>query len=384
MVVVALAVTAGHATAQIGSLPEEVARTTSLDGTARSQIREFVASVDAKFASESFADAQRGMRDVEDTLRIEGLSVSVRQELARGLVDRAETLIDSGTDAEPADRWKAMLGLRLAGVLATEQTARPVLRAMDADDAWLRRFAIYAAELMLLATADQANALDDRTILLIIRTLGDAIDQAAGSTEENANSFETDPITRGVVIGGAAKALRVGLSIRPDDVAGALPLAERELAESLGAALLARPEDMDNDLVTDAVIASADPLQRSVALTRTQRPDDTLRAIARFGGDLAAALLRHVETHELTEAAADSPEVGIARQAERLLNVASTQLPGGAFTAPPPRFADPLVGGSVGQLRSSVTLYLGGGGELESAPYNITALRYAAVIAQDG
>ena len=259
------------AVAQLVQIDEDLARAVSIGPSQRTQIDAFIERHREGLLSSDRTDVVNARQSLSDPLADARVSVAFRQAYSEALTDEIDAL--SGAE-EP---WRRLVGLRLAADVATQRTAAIVRAAVDAPEAEVRLFSMFAIETVFDTITRSSAAITDQTLAGLVDTLGEVI-------------RETDDPR---LADAAVRALGTAIQVPESRVAGLNTRAVRTLASSTSN--MARRVD-----AVEATDVSALPLVRAGLLIRdyvavTSVPRDAAMEAVGLGGDLIAFVFERVE-----------------------------------------------------------------------------------------
>jgi hypothetical protein len=264
-------------------LPASIVEAASIGAGERSQIDAFVALL-APIATENQPEATaRARRELITPLLGRQPSVAFRQAYSQAASDLLAGLL--GDD----DAGARIAGLRLAGNLATGETAGLVQRALEDDDAGIRLFAAVQARRIFEITATAGPALTEPQALRLIEA-------AAASVEAESDRAHIQAVIR--ALGAAAQIRARELTATRSAALAALARVGAARAEAAG------PQNLLG--ASDTLLLATSIATRSVSEAGVAVSDDAARASAELGGEILAVILAR-QTQNLigTDAEAD-------------------------------------------------------------------------------
>lgn len=264
-----LTLLAPAAAAQVrAELPASVVEAASIGAGERSQIDAFVAQLAPAATGKQPEATARARRDLIGPLLGRQPSVAFRQAYSQ-----AASALLSGL-LKDADAGARIAGLRLAGNLATGETAGMVQQALGADDAGIRLFAAVQSRRIFEITAAAGPALTEPQAQRLIEALAESADA------ESDRAY----------IQSVIRALGAAAQIRARDLAGTRSSALAALAR-VGArrAETAGPDGLLD--ASDTLLLATSIATRSVSEAGVTVSDDAARAAAELGGEILAVVL---------------------------------------------------------------------------------------------
>lgn len=265
---------ASPALAQVrATLPGSIVESASVGGAERQQIDSFVASLGEAAMGNDAEAAVKARLELVVPLRENRPSVSFRQAYARS----ASNLLDAMLGSE--DPSARIAGLRLAGNLATGDTADRISAALKDPDAGVRVFAGTQARRIFEVSAANGPALTDA--------------QAADVVLATVNALKTssNPVVSQTLI----RALTVAAQTRGNDLAASRTRAVLGLSTAMSAQVGAvSPAEID--ALQDSILIASNAMTRALSDPGANMSNDNARAAAEMGGDILAILLtREIE-----------------------------------------------------------------------------------------
>jgi len=283
------------ATAQLTPrLPGSIVESASVGGAERNAIDSFVATLATDATGDDAQKAAAAFAALVEPLRENRPSVSFRQAFAQSAAPLIADLLAS--DSQPA----RLAGLRLAGNLATGDTAGLVAGALSDDDAGIRVFAGVQARRVFEVSSQNGPALTDTQAAQLVTALTDAMDATR-------DRIMTETLIR---------ALGMASQTRPREMSASRAVA----AASLGQGMSVRVRDTSpSDLpdIHDPILIAASALTRTMSDPGSRAPDAAAKASVEFGGDVLAALLAR-EIQGLNDVNSET-DIRLLRAAESLI-----------------------------------------------------------------
>lgn len=289
-----LAASALPAAAQLGpTLPASVVESASVGSAERSSIDAYVAALTPDAIGTDAEKAAAARTALVKPLRENRPSVSFRQAYARSAADLISKLLASD---EPA----RIAGLRLAGNLATGDTARTIADALKDPDAGVRVFAGVQARRVFEVSSQNGPALTDSQSSQLVASLSAALtasqDRIISETLIRALSAAAQSTTQDMTASRTAAAIALGND-----------MSARVRATS--------PSDLP--AIQDPILIASSSLTQTMSNPSATASNDAAKAAAGFGGDVLAALLTR-EIQGMNDAA-PSDDVRLLRAAESLV-----------------------------------------------------------------
>ncbi|MEQ8770381.1 MAG: hypothetical protein RIB60_07725 [Phycisphaerales bacterium] len=296
LLVAGLLAAASHAaTAQVETLDPRVISSSSISGSDRSAIESFVTAHAAGLTSDTFNNVRRSRTALLAPLAESNATVSFRNAYADAIWPTIESLLDAD------DATRRLTGMRLAGMLGTDEAAGRLVDLLMSDDAGVRVFAAGRLGDTLSTVGPAAAAISPDAAAEIIDALGDAI----------ANDDEPR------VADAAVRALEQAMQIRPGLLNQARARAIRVLSESASERIAALGEGetaVEFSLRVCGVV-------RAAVSTNDPVTTDAARAAIAAGADVLAGV---VETYDARQPATDE-QIGLVSAAEATIFFARRQ-----------------------------------------------------------
>lgn len=264
-----LSLLAPTAAAQVrAELPASIVEAATIGAGERSQIDAFIAQLAPAATDDQPEATARARRDLITPLLGRQPSVAFRQAYSQA----ASELMSALLGAE--DAGARIAGLRLAGNLATGETAGLVQRALEDGDAGVRLFAAVQARRIFEITAAAGPALTEPQAQRLIEAV-------AASVKSETDRAHTQAVIR---------ALGAGAQIRSRELTATRSAALAALAR-VGAARAeaAGPQNLLN--ASDTLLLATSIATRSVSEAGVTVSDEAARAAAELGGEILAVIL---------------------------------------------------------------------------------------------
>lgn len=321
------------------ALPDELIANPQLSGSEQERLNAFVTAVVGDLSSRD-AEAARDARDeVLESLERDSVSVDFRIRYAEALLPTVRKLMAA---AEPGQR---LTGLRLAGALATEDSADLVVAALQSQEPSERYMAVSSMGRIFRASASQPPAVSRNRLQRLVSE----IDQLVRAEQDAA------------IVDTGARALLDASAIPNDVIAGVA--AEADAA--LFAALSERVQNADAAEVSlmTAAMRALESAQRRILGEGLSRP--LAQASAALAGDSIAMLVR---------TGADGPvAVQLAGAADALIVFATENLDPRA-QANPANLGQAVENGNLAEAAEAV---IGPDGVLTRPPHGLPADRFS-------
>ncbi len=340
-----LAVLACGATAQQGTLDPGVVSSNNLDAGAVSAIEQHASTWAPQLADADASTASNARDRLTQPLTSSSASVAFRLAYSGVLTPQL-----TGLAASP--EIGARLGaLRVAGMLATDESSAIVLGAMTDDEPSVRLFAAAQLGETLAASRTGAPALTPEGADEIVRALGEMIASADSPLEAAA----------------AVRALAVGTRIEQRGFDAVRNLAASQLGARTGERVRRLGADSADEL--EIIVAlEACAAGRTAVTAATSRPDaNATTQIIGMGADVMAwALSRWVGKHmpPVGERGLESQAVGAAENVIYFARQHAARLKGQSPASNPPRIAQSLRDGDDRAFRTAALALLGSDGDL--------------------
>lgn len=341
----------------MAQLEDSTVRAVAVGSGQRSQIEAYVARHVAGLMSDNKTRVVTARDALSDPLTDARVSVAFRQAYAALLAESIAELAGS------TETWRRLVGLRLAADIATQDTIRVIESAMASDPPEIRYFSLFATETVFDAVATSAPAVTDRTLLDLVRRLGETI-----STTDDARLADA-----------AVRALQSAMNIPESRVAGVRTGAVTTLART--AADLARRTDAiaADDVAALPLVRAGLAVRDYVAVAGSEVPAPAATEAVGFGGDLIAFVFQRVE-RDPSRAAENRVNVQLAGIGSSLAYFGDQRR--AAATRSPAVFevidlVAPLRDGDLATFRARALRLIGEAGYLRSSPYNMPGDRFS-------
>lgn len=279
MILGAMTLLAPVATGQVrAELPASVVEAASIGAGERSQIDAFVAQLAPVAAGDQPEATARARRDLITPLLGRQPSVAFRQAYSQAASELLSGLL-TGDDA-----GARIAGLRLAGNLATGETAGMVQQALGDDDAGIRLFAAVQARRIFEITAAAGPALTEPQAQRLSQALAESVDG------------ESDRAYAQAVI----RALGAASQIRARELTATRSTALAALAR-VGARRAGTVGPQNLPAASDTLLLATSIATRSVSEAGVTVSDDAAKAAVELGGEILAVLLTR-QTQNLIDA----------------------------------------------------------------------------------
>ncbi|MEM7754292.1 MAG: hypothetical protein AAF297_01500 [Planctomycetota bacterium] len=269
-VLAGLSVSPAHG--QLVAIDEELARAVTISGEGRGRIDAFVGRHRERLMSDDRTDVVTARAALSEPLADTRVSVAFRQALASALETELQTL--AGSD----ESWRRLVGLRLAADLATENTARLIDAAVDADEPEVRYFAMFAIETIFDTVAGSSAAVTDRTLNRLLEHAGTAVSETEDPRYADA----------------AIRAIGAAATIPDGRIAGLAPRAIGVLADATSA-LTRRSPAIKADATSALPLIRGGLIVRNYVAANDELPREVALQTIGFGGDLVAFVFARTE-----------------------------------------------------------------------------------------
>lgn len=290
-----LAAVAGSASGQVETLDPRLVSSSSISGSEQSAIETFVRAHTSNLNADAFSDVRRSRTALLAPLGESNVTVSFRNAYAQAMWPSVEALLDSD---EPTQR---LTGMRLAGMLGTDDAAERLIDLLGSGDPGVRVFAAGRLGDTLGTVGPTAAAISPNATADVIAALGDAI-----SNDEEPR-----------VADAAVRALDRATNIRQ----GLLNNARSRAIEVLSASASERIAGLDRNL--DAAgfsLRVCGAVRTAVSTNDSLTADAALAAIA-IGADVLAVAIDTVDT----EQPATDDQIGLVSAGEAVVYLARRQ-----------------------------------------------------------
>lgn len=265
----ALTFTTTPALAQVrATLPGSIVESASVGGAERQQIEAFVAELSGPAKGSDAEAAAKARLELVTPLRDNRPSVSFRQAYARA----ATPLLGDLLGSDQADARIA--GLRLAGNLATGDTATMIAGAMQDPDAGVRLFAGTQARRVFEVSAANGPALTDAQAAELAGALNTAL-------KATTSPVEAETYIRALAIAAQARGSDLSSTRARSILAISTAVSNRVRGGS--------PSDIAG--MQDIILIASNALTRALSDPGVNLNNDSAKAAAEMGGDVLAVLL---------------------------------------------------------------------------------------------
>ncbi len=290
-----LAAVSHAAVAQVETLDPRLISSSSISGSDQSAISAFVNAHAPRLSADSFSDVRRARTALLAPLSQTNATVSFRNAYAEAIWPAVEALLDSD------DATHQLTGMRVAGMLGTDDAADRLVELLASDDAGVRVFAAGRLGDTLGTVGPAAAAISPNATAEVIDALGDAI-----SNDEEPR-----------VADAAARALERAMEIRP----GLLNNARSRAIEVLSSSASTRIGDAANDETAVGFSLRVCGVVRTAISTSDPVTVASAKAAIGMGADVLKGV---VYTYDARQPATDE-QVGLVSAAEAVIFYARRQ-----------------------------------------------------------